>query len=523
MSSKTPFVRQPDDKSARKELRETIPLIQMNPSQIERYPTSEEDIWISYGHLPANNDDEARSLPRDVTFTLYNEGGRSYYIRVTQWEVGMPKASEYNRLRAGEQWLVQYQYLSVDCNLRIYREGSPNNTLIHEIPVKQYLAGVLPTSLPLESSIDSPEGSEANEPVESSAPSTSGQTETPVPQDIILEDSEPPIEEEELPSEELTTEDTQVLKKETEDFLTGFVTRIVGNATSEPISQIGEIKEGLIELQNTVASLPAPGVGDASPNSVLGEIREYYITLENASKAAGILEHTDDTPLVDETLKPQLESIATVVKKLKTQINSSSSESSPDTEDLLNEIEEKLSNKLVGSQPIPSGELRPVSFPAYNRERIKDYCEKAKHSNRKVPAPTYSEMEEGYKRYVDDMYQAHFAAQVSPAAIQPQDLDGLIAYFVEAVDLMKRGEVEAADNIALLDNAIEEILETTDIEETPVTIGRTIADEEEHDIYDTRAGNYPNGVILDVVVRGLRKRKDRMVIRKPAVVRARRQ
>lgn len=491
----------------------------MNLSQIERYPTLEEGIWISYGNPPVNNGPEARSSPRDVIFTLYNAGRRSYYIRITQWEVGMPKASEYRRLRTGEQWLVQYQYLSVDCTLRIYREGSPNNKLIHEISVKQYLAGVLPTSISSERSVDSTEDSSEDEQEDFSVPDISDPPEEPITQGGMFADSEPPIEEDASPAEERTTEETRVLKEEDEDFLAKFVERIVGDVIGEPMSQIGKIEERLVELQNTIESSPTPDPDNSSSNSALNEIREYYITLETTSKAAGLWEHTDDAPLVDEPLKTQLESIANVVSRLNTRINSSPSEPSQDTEDLINKFEAKLKS----SQPVSCDELKPMSFPAYKKEQIKDYCEKAKQSNQKIPAPKYREVEEGYKRYVDQMYHSTLSAKISPAKIQSKDLDGLIAYFVETVDLMRRGEVETEDNMTILDSAIKEILDTADIEETPVAIGRTIADEEEHDIYDTRAGNYPNGVILDVIARGLRKKNDRGVIRKPTVVRARRQ
>jgi len=490
---------------------------------MERHPTLEEDIWISYSNPSVNNDKEIRSPPRDVVFTLHNTGGRSYYIRITQWEVGMPNASEYKRLKAGQQWLVQYQYLSVDCTLRIYREGSPDNILIQEIPVKQYIAGVIPTPASLESSTDSPEDSEEDEDVEFSVPDIPQPAEPTVTQGQILEDSELPLEEEPPPFEGPTTEETQVLKREDEDLLTKFVEGIVSDLTKEPISQIGEIKNGLVELQNTIESLPTPDAGNKAPNSALGEIREYYVTLENASRTAGLMEQTDGAPLVDDELKTQLESIVNVASKLNTQINSSPIKPSQDTEDLIDEFEEKLRNGLIGSQPIACDELKPKNFSAYKSKQIKDYCKKAENSTRKISAPTYLEIEEGYKRYVDNMYQSHFSAQISPTKIQQKDLEGLIAYFVEGVDLLKRGEAESKDNMALLNSAIEEILDIAGIEETPVAISRTIADEEEHDIYDTRTGNYANGVILDVVVRGLRKKKDKRLIRKPAVVRARRQ
>jgi len=513
----------------------------MNSSQIETHPTLDEGIVISYGNLPAD-EHEVKSPPRGVTFTLHNTCERSYYIRITPWEVGMPKTSEYRRLKPNEQWFVQYQYLSADCTLRIYREGAPNNILIQEIPVKQYFAGVIPSATPPEefaederevqlvSETSTPaeeDVAQDEKPVEDRAPLKEDEEEVneELPTMPLSHADRTPLEEDEeemLPEKE-ASKDVPVLRGPDAELLKKIVKSVVDDTLKKSISQMGEIEGKLVELQNTLESFPPPDTGNSSSNSAQDDIREYYLTLEAASKASGLLESTGSIPLVDEQSKRQLESIANVVNRLKRQINSSPSELSQDTEDLIDEFEAKLNDKLIASQSISCAEVKRISFPEYKKERIKDYCEKARQSDRKIPAPTYHEIEEAYKKYLDQTYQAHFSAQISPATIQPEDLDELIVYIVEAVDLLKQGDEEAADNMALLDGAIKGMLDTVGIEETPITAGKTIADEDQHDIYETRTGNYPNGVVLEILARGLQRRSNRRIIRKPTVVRGRRQ
>ncbi len=509
----------------------------MNSSQIEKFPTSEEGIWISYGNSPADGY-EVKGPPRGVALTLYNTGERSYYIRITQWEVGMPKASEYKRLKPNEQWFVQYQYLSADCTLKIYREGAPYNMLIQEIPVKEYYAGVLPSATPPE---DSAENEREVLPIpETSTPAeevvtqneTSVEDRTPLEEEEMLEElstappshvDRTPLEEEKMLPEEGATEDVPVLRRREAKLLEKFVKGVVDDVLKEPISRMGKIEGKLVELENAIESSPPPDADNSPSNSVQDEIREYYLTLEAASKAAGLSENTAPTPSVDGQLKTQLESIANVVNRLRSQINSSPSELSQDTEDLIDEFEVRLNDKLIAPQPISCAEVKHISFPEYKREQIKDYCRKARQSDQKISAPTYHEIEDAYKKYLDQTYQAHFSAQLSPATIQPEDLDELIVYIVEAVDLLKQGDEEATDNMDFLDSTVKEILDIAGIEETPIAEGKTIADEVQHDIYETRTGNYPNGVVLEVLARGLQRRSNRKIIRKPTVVRGRRQ